>query len=190
MATRRHIVTSLTGFIAVSTGCLESVSEGPKPEASATKTVAEKRFTQLEEEPAHIEARLSDLKPVGTTNKITPADGWVPSNWSINKQEHLEGVDIDNTIDNSEEVNKFLTDIGFSEYSLLVHQYPILSCRSRNLETLQWGDPAEQGTPIKLNYSLSKRECNTSSEEHVEMTIVRVPANIPFVGYFSSMVTK
>lgn len=119
---------------------------------------------------------------------------WAPEEWLVTSPDDRDAVDLPTGGIGVDAAKRFVDDTDLSGQSLLIHQYNVEECRTRQLERLAWGTAAEDrprgGLAVRLEYIVTKQDtnCQHDGRDDVEATLVRLPIRVERLDYFESSV--
>lgn len=184
MPSRRAVLGTLSALLVG--GCTESDPEEPSP------TATERSFAHSLDAPTLQKVRRADGGPAIRSSAFTPTESWAPTQWVVTDASDRDALDVSAESTGRDEVATFVAETDLSTQTVLVHQYNVESCHTRQLNRVRWGE-AESGpegtAAVRVEYTTVERDdCRRETDEAVEATVVRMPTSVERLGYFGSQV--
>lgn len=210
--TRREIL-SLSGVTLVSlAGCATEASDFDRRE-SPSPTTSEPEYSHSVNSPESITVREPEGKPAVRSALHSPEENtfessakWDYEDWVVTSPNERDALNFSPSTTGVEAAKEFVNATDLSGTTLLVHQYNIGKCETRQLTQLKWDSDFSCGNKdcvgILLNYESTERDgdCQVTDSDdsdsppysegsHAsETTFTRIPAQIRSYGRFSVQV--
>ena len=210
--TRREIL-SLSGMtLAGLAGCTTEASDFDRQE-SPSPTASEPEYSHNVDSPESITVREPDGKPVVRSALHSPEENmfessakWDYEDWLVTSPNERDALNFSLSTTGVEAAKEFVDATDLSETTLLVHQYNIGKCETRQLTQLKWDSDFSCGDTdcvgILLDYKSTERDgdCQVTDSDDSdsppysegsyasETTLIRIPAQIQSYGRFSVQV--
>lgn len=185
---RRHVLSGVAALLVGWSGCTDVDTVN-----SSTPTLTEREFPHGVSTPLTRQARHPEGDPAVRSSVETPTRGWSSTEWVVTSPRERDALVFSPDVTGVGGVKEFVDETDLSEQTLLVHQYSIEACRTRQLEQLQWREAAAgpERTAIHLEYATTERGGNCQREAHpsVEATFALIPNRVAQIGRFSSAVS-
>lgn len=208
--TTRREVLGLSGATLVSlTGCMTRTS-GSDQRGSPSPTASEPEYSHRIDMPESITVREPEGKPAVRSEVHSPTEDmfessaqWDYEDWIVTSPGDRDALEFSQSASGVEAAREFITTTDLSESTLLVHQYDLGTCETRELTQLEWGSNFSCGdvdcVGISLTYEPTERDvdcretdgANTDGPPYSEgsyaseTTFARIPAQIQSYGRFS-----
>lgn len=209
----RRAVLSLSGVVLVGlVGCTKLISDSDRGK-SPTPTASELEYSHSVDTPESIKVRNPGGEPAVRSSAHSPEEdmfessaSWEYEDWIVTTPSERDALTFSQATNGVEAARDFITATDLSETTLLVHQYNIGECETRQLNRLKWGSDFSCGdvkcVGIYLHYEPTEREgdCQAtdsndsdsppySEDSHAsETTFIRTTAQIQSYGRFSVQV--
>lgn len=190
-------------------GCATHVPDSDRG-TSPTPTASELEYAHSVDTPTSINVRNPTGKPAVHSSAHSPEEdifessaNWAYEDWIVTALGERDALNFSRETTGIEAAREFITATALSETTLLVHQYNIGECETRQLNRLEWGSEFSCGDAecigISLNYEPTERDgdCQSTDPNDTdsppysegsyasETTFIRIPALIPSYGRFS-----
>ncbi|WP_396611601.1 hypothetical protein ACH9L7_15585 [Haloferax sp. S1W] len=202
-ATRREVLSLSGAALASLAGCTTRTSNR---EQSPSPTASEPDYPHRVDTPDTVTVRNPDGEPAADSSDHSPEEDmfessphWAYEDWLVTAPGEREALNFSQAHTGVEAARDFIAATDLSETTLLVHQYNIGPCETRQLSRLEWGTEFSCGdiecTGIALGYDLTERDgdCNETGSDGPpyragsyasEATFVRIPAQLESYGRF------
>lgn len=169
-------------------------------EQTASPTASEREYAHAVESPESVTVRATDGVPAVRSSARTPNKNlfddttkWDDEEWLVRTTEERDSLLFSASANGIEQAQSFLTGTELSETTLLVHQYTIDRCATKELDRLAWDTNRSCGeqtcSALQLEYQRIRRDemCGTPETDATdsasdtldsEATFVRIPAQI------------
>lgn len=185
---RRRFLGAVAGAgLAVGTsGCT-----GTTGTPTATPTANEVRLSHAVETPDARRVRNPNGAPAVRSSLVDPPGGWTDATWAVSSPDDRESLEFAPEAVGVDAAREFVRATDLSARTVLVDQYRVGACSTRRLERLRWDRHATgpgEGAGVAVEYATVDRDadCEEGDPADVEATLVRVPADVERVDYFSS----
>jgi hypothetical protein len=191
---RRRALAGGVALLAGLSGCSGSGVEG-----TDTATVTERSYERSVSDPSAVTGRNRNGEPaVRSSDRLTsdefqgtPAIS-AAEHWAVSEPGQRDALTFDGARNGGDEARTFAAETDLSTATLIVHQYYVDSCRTRELDRLEWG-AAGQGpdasVEIDLSYDVVPYDgvCDGDGLGPVEATLFRIPDTIGTIMGFGYM---
>ena len=179
---RRGFLSLLAAAAATSSGCLSNEDN------STTEQDDEDHLQNTEQNPSSEKLRNTTGEIAVTSSAVEPDEeaGWAPMYWLINSAKDYFVLDIPSDVEGRSEVRGMLEETDFSSNTVLVQQYNIDECLTRDVESVRWD---ETGVRVKYVGRDRQTDCEGGVFD-VEATFVRIPGEVRELGYFGSSISQ
>lgn len=210
--TRRKIL-GLSGVVLVGfTGCMTQTS-GSETRGTPSPTASEPEYSHSIDRPESIIVREPEGKPAVRSEVHSPTEDmfetsakWDYEDWLVTSPSDRDALSFSQSTNGVKAARDFIATTDLSESTLLVHQYNISKCETRELTRLKWGSNFGCGDAdcvgISLNYESTERDGDCQGPEDgnsdsppysegsyaSETTLIRIPGQIQSYGRFSVQV--
>ena len=196
-------------------GCgARGLEEGPADTApQETPTATEREHSHSVATPETITVRNAAGKPAVRSSARSPEENvfessarWDYEDWIVTSSSERNALSFSRATNGVEAARDFIAATDLSEATLLVHQYDIGECESRQLDRLNWSDDVSCGDAdcvgVHLEYERTERDGDCQGDDSdesdsppygrdsydSEATLVRIPARMQSYGRFSVQV--
>lgn len=192
-------------------GCSTQASDADERDTSTpSPTASEQEYQHSVNAPASSTVRNPEGKPAVHSSAHSPEENlfessasWNYEDWIVTAPPERDALNFSQTTTGVKAATDFIADTNLSEETLLVHQYNISTCETRQLDRIEWSTESKCGdvtcVGIHLSYEQTKRESDCQDDETTgsdsppysadsydsEALFVRVPGQIQSYGSFS-----
>ena len=208
--TRREVLT-LSGIALVGlAGCSTRATD---PDDRNTSTVTERQYSHSIDTPDSIRVRNPEGKPAIRSSAHSPEENvsessasWDYEDWIVTSPSERNALNFPQAANGAEAARDFIAATDLSEETLLVHQYNIDECETRQLDRLKWSNDVSCGdvecVGLYLTYEPTERDSDCQDNDSddsdsppdredshdSETTFIRIPTQIQSYGSFSVQV--
>lgn len=178
---RRGFLSLLAAATATPSGCLGNGDDSTTEQDDGT-------LRNTEQDPSSEKLRNTSGEIAVTSSAVEPDQeaGWAPMHWLINSAKDYFLIDIPSGVEGKTEVRGMLEDTDFSSNSVIVNQYNVKECLTREVERVQWDE-----TGVRVEYVGRNRQTDCEAGVFdVEAAFVKIPGEVGEIGYFGSSVSQ
>lgn len=191
--TRRQALGSTAGLVCGIAGC--STSSGSDP-VTPTVTESDLAYSNCAADLDTIQIRNTEGKlPIRSTThsggeKLTNTAGYSDV-WYVSNPTQRQALTYETASDDIQEVKDFIDNTDLSSHTVAIYQFHFDSCATVDVEFAKWeeidrGEHEGYSIAIKARHSSRDGECDSVPSEHIEATVIRIPADINEI-YHSSV---
>lgn len=177
---RRGFLSLPAAAAASSAGCLGNGEDSTTEQNDGV-------LQNTEQNPSFEKLRNSSGEMAVRSSAVEPDEeaGWAPMHWLINSAKDYFVLDIPSEVEGRTEVRGMLENTDFSTNAVLVHQYNVEECLTRDVKKVQWDE-----TGVRIEYVARDRQTDCEADAFdVEATFVRIPGEVRELGNFESSVS-